>query len=101
MGKANKKAEKATVVDKAFAAWLKYDPLVSAIVKNDDNTRRDVMLNILGTEAAMRHFGKFPPRKAYEGPIFPDLVRKEVEASIDDQTKRTRLIKPQTRGQTV
>src|SRR3989344_1137867 len=93
MGKANKKTRKATVVDKAFAAWLKYDPLVSAIVKNDDNTRRDVMLNILGTQAAMRHFGKFPPRKAYEGPIFPDLVRREVEASIDDQAKRTRLIK--------
>ena len=93
MGKANKKTRKATVVDKAFAAWLKYDPLVSAIVKNDDNTRRDVMLNILGTQAAMRHFGKFPPRKAYEGPIFPDLVRIEVEASIDDQAKRTRLIK--------
>jgi len=93
MGKANKKAGKASVVDKAFAAWLKYDPLVSAVVKNDDNTRRDIMLNILGTQAAMRHFGKFPPRKAYEGPIFPDLVRREVEASIDDQAKRTRLVK--------
>jgi len=100
MGKANKKAGKASVVDKAFAAWLKYDPLVSAVVKNDDNTRRDIMLNILGTQAAMRHFGKFPPRKAYEGPIFPDLVRREVEASIDDQAKRTRLVKTLVRWAT-
>lgn len=78
--------------ERLVASWLKHDPFVSLVVKNDDRTRRDIMLNIVGPQAAMIHFGKFPPRTVEEGPIVPNIVRQEVQASLDDDGKRTQLV---------
>lgn len=89
----DKTGKKPTIVDKAFAVWLKYDPLVSLVVGNRDELRRDVMLNILGPEAAQKHYGRFPPRRPSEGPILPDVVRKLTESSLNDPQRRTTMIK--------
>jgi len=90
-----KKNKKKTVkfLEKAIVAWLKYDPLISIVVKNDDEVRRDVMLNLLGPKAAVEHFGKFPPRKPGMGTIYPQTVREVVNQSLNDSKERTELIK--------
>lgn len=93
MSKNKNKKQKSTLTEKAFITWLRYDPLVSVIVGNDDRIRRDVMLNLLGTKATQRHFGQFPPRKPEEGPIYPSTVREAIEKSLQDGKKRSKLIK--------
>lgn len=85
--------KKNPIFEKAVAAWLKYDPFVNLVVRSDDRTRRDVMLNLLGPGAAIRHFGKFPQLKPEAGPIYPETVRNTVDASVQDPKKRSMLIK--------
>lgn len=78
--------------EKAVAAWMKYDPFVALAVQNDNLVRRDIMLNLLGSEAASRHFGAFPPRRPGAGPIYPETVRNEIMSALHDPNKRTKLI---------
>lgn len=87
-----KHKQKKPILEKAFVAWLKYDPFVSIIVRKDDVSRRNVMLNLLGKDAAQRHFGKFPTKKPKYGPIYPETVRIAVNESIQDAQKRDELI---------
>jgi hypothetical protein len=91
--KKKKKKIKTPILEKAVAAWLKYDPFVKIAVRNDDEVRRDVMLNLLGSESAIRHFGKFPPRKHNYGPILPQMVREAADEALKNPEKRTHLIK--------
>lgn len=91
--KKNKKKAKLPLFEKAVASWLRYDPFVKVAVRNADEIRRDVMLNILGKSAAIRHFGKFPPRRPDYGPIYPSQVRETTEEALKNLKRRTQLIK--------
>ncbi len=93
MDKKRKKISKSTIIDRAFASWIKKDPLVRIVVSNNDAVRRDIMLNLLGEEAVRHHFKKFPPRKPGQGPIYPSIVRDEVQKNLLDVTLRTSLIR--------
>lgn len=86
------KKSKAPLFEKAVVAWMKYDPFVALVVGNDHRVRRDVMLNLLGREAAIRHFGAFPQLSPEDGPIFPETVRNAVTSSLGDPKQRSRLI---------
>ncbi|MCH7951871.1 hypothetical protein IH980_03990 [Patescibacteria group bacterium] len=81
------------ILEKVVASWLKYDPLISVVVKNDEHMRRDVMLNLIGPGAAARHFGKFKALKPEDGPIYPNLVREAVDGAINNTGERKKLIK--------
>lgn len=84
--------KKSLLVERLVATWLKYDPFVRLVVRNEHESRRDVMLNLLGPQAARRHFGQFPPKIAGQGVIFPSTVRKVVARSINDPQSRLQLI---------
>lgn len=90
--KPKKEQPEGHLVEKAFVSWLRYDPLVSLVVRGDDRLRRDVMLNLLGPEAAERYFGKLPPRSPEDGPIYPSIVRDIVNHSLTKPDERTATI---------
>lgn len=93
MTKGGNKKEKRVFFEKAVVTWLQYDPFVKIVIGKSDRMRRDIMLNLLGSEVAAKHFGDFPPLKPQHGPIFPQIVRDQVDKNLQDAKKRSQLIK--------
>ena len=76
---------------KLIAAWLKLDPFVSIIAKDNQRIRHDAMLALAGKNAAKEYFGKFKKLKPPPKLIFPQDVR-EKEIEFLQKPKRRSLI---------
>jgi len=85
---------KPSISDKAFAAWLKLDPLVNLIItRGEEEVRRDIMLHFLGPKATKHYFKHLPKSKHDTGPVLPQTVREQENNFVDFPEKRTKIIK--------
>lgn len=88
-----KDENKSSLSEKLVAAWLKYDPFVRLVAKDNDRARYDAMLAMAGEKPAQKFFGVRKKYQPLPKLIFPSDVRRREQEFLDDPDKRTRIIR--------
>lgn len=91
--KSNQKKPKATISQKIIGAWLKHDPFVRLIAKNDDQVRYSAMMAMLGERAAKNYYQKL--KKYNPGPslIYPSHIREKEQEFLKHPKKHELIIR--------
>lgn len=83
--------DKSPLSERLIAAWLKYDPFVKLIAR-DEQARFEAMFALAGEKAATRHFGKYPHHKPAKL-IYPKDIRHKEQEFLRYPEKRTLIIR--------
>lgn len=86
-------SDKTHLSHRLIAAWLKYDPFVNLVAKDNEQIRHDAMLALAGEKAAQKYFKtttKFTPLPKL---VYPGDVRKKEQEFFDKPDKRNRIIR--------
>lgn len=83
--------EKSPLTEKLVTLWLKHDPFVRFVAKDNEEIRRDTMLALLGEKAAARYMkGKsLPPRILI---VTPKHIRDQEQEFLEHPPKRSEII---------
>jgi len=85
--------QKSHLSHKLIAAWLKYDPFVNLVAKENDQIRHDAMLALAGQKAANQFFHKSSRLKPPPKLVYPGDVRKKEQEFFDKPSKRNKIIR--------
>ncbi len=85
--------EKSPLTEKLLAAWLKHDPFVKLISKDNETIHHDVMLALAGEKAAKRFYKHIRNLKPRPKLVYPRDVREKEQDFLDKPQHRTRIVR--------
>lgn len=85
--------EKSTLSENLVAAWLKYDPFVKLVAKDDNTIRYEAMLAMAGEKAAKKFFGTAQKYNPPPELIYPRHVREKEAQFLEEPDKRTHIVR--------